>query len=479
MPEAPRVGPETQRRAIKAVVACCLLALTGCAIGDREPQTMYAPAEPMIEHRAGMTDEPVFGGSMYLFTAGPLEEVEEVPTVVLVHGLSAQGAGDWRHVVPELARRHQVLTFDLPGFARSDKGKQLYSLDRYSELLHWLIEEWAAGPVTLVGHSFGGALALFHADQRPDDVERLVVVDAAGILHRTAYLKYIASLKDAGILSASPDLEEGLNDIIGWLLEATEKIPGTDMTKVLANGSLRSRYLRDDPGAVAGTAMMEVDFSQRLDKIRQPTLVIWGENDDIAPLRTGKVLAARLPNVRLQTVAGAGHAPMLEAPDSFNRLLLAALEDWPPADSIHLPERSRSQRIGTCNGRDDVTFTGDYAELRIQACDRVQVRDGSIGKVEIESASVDFHNVRIDATDVGLHADDSNVTLTNARIEADIALLVNDARVDLASVELVGHRQAVKSLSESNLVFSLCHIQSPHGSGTIHGAWEFNEDSKL
>lgn len=433
----------------------------------------------MVEHRAGMTDEPVFGGRMYIFVAGPLEEVEEVETVVLVHGLSTQGASDWRHLVPLLARRHQVVAFDLPGFARSDKGEHLYSLEKYSELLHWLIGEWAEGPMTLVGHSFGGALALYHADQRPDDVDRLVVVDAAGILHRTAFVKYVASVKDAGILSASADVEEGLNHFIGWLLEAAEKIPGTDMAKVLADGELRSRYLRDDPGAVAGSAMMEVDFSQRLDTIEQPTLVIWGEDDDIAPLRTGRVLAGRLPDVRLQTIPDAGHAPMLRTPAAFNRMLLSALDNWPPADPIRLPDRASSTRVGICDGRDDVTFVGDYAELRIQACDRVRVRDGSLGKVEIESASVDFQNVRIDAADVGLHVDDSSVTLTNARIEAEIALLVDDARVDLASVELVGRGQAVKSLSESNLVFSVCHIQSPHGSGTLHGAWEFNEDEKL
>lgn len=453
--------------------------LAGCSVGGGQPEMFYPASLPMVEHRAGMTDEPIFGGRMYLFTAGPLEPVDEVETVVLVHGLSSQGAGDWRHVVPRLAERRQVVTLDLPGFARSDKGNQLYSFERYSELLHWLIENWAKGPVTLVGHSFGGALALYHAGARPADVEKLVVVDAAGILHRTAYVKYVASLRDAGLLSASPDLEEGLNDIIGWLLEATEKIPGTDMGRVLDDGELRRRYLRSDPGAVAGSAMMEVDFSQRLDRIDQPTLVIWGRNDDVAPLRTGKILTARLGDVRLKTIPGVGHAPMLESPDAFNRLLLGALDDWPAAEPIRLPDRVRSERIGTCNGRDDMTFTGDYAELKIQGCDRVEVRDGSLGKVEIESASVDFENVRIDAGEVGVVADDSNLVLTNVRIEADTALLVDDARVDLASVELVGREHAVRSLSESNLVFSLCRIYSPHGSGTLHGVFEFNEDSKL
>ena len=468
-----------QRAAIRSLWVCCLLTLAGCAIGGRQPDAFHALSEPMVEHRAGMTDEPIFGGRIYLFTAGPLEEVEEVETVVLVHGLSTQGAGDWRHVVPLLAQRRQVLAFDLPGFARSDQGNQLYSFERYSQLLHWLIDDWAKGPVTLVGHSFGGALALYHADSRPNDVEKLVVVDAAGVLHRTAYLKYVASLRDAGLLSASPDLEEGLNDIIGFLLEATEKIPGTDMSQVLDDGKLRRRYFRSDSGAVAGAAMMEVDFSQRLDRIGQPTMVIWGESDDVAPLRTGQVLAARLANVRLRTIQGVGHAPMLESPEAFNRLLLEALDDWPAADPLRLPEKVQSERIGTCNGRDDVSFAGDYAELKIQGCDRVQVRDGSLGKVEIESSSVDFYNVRIGANDIGILADDSNLVLTNSRIEANIALLVDDARVDLANVELVGREHAVRSLSESNLVFSLCRIRSPHGSGTMHGAFEFNEGSKL
>ncbi|MDA8020621.1 MAG: alpha/beta hydrolase [Thermoanaerobaculia bacterium] len=456
------------------------LGLAGCAIGGRPPAILYAAAEPMVEHRAGMIDEPVFGGQLYLFEAGPLEETDEVETVVLVHGLSDQGVGDWRHVVPGLARRYRVLVLDLPGFARSDKGDHHYSFERYGELLHWLIEERAVGPVTLVGHSLGGALALFHADRWPNDVSRLILVDTAGVLHRTAYLKYVASLRGTGIFSKSPDLREGLNDFIGWLLEATEKLPGTDrLGQILADRKLRRRYLRSDPSAVAGAAMTEVDFSQRLHLIEQPTLVIWGEDDDVAPVRTGQVLSARLPDVRMRILPDVGHAPMLESPEAFNRLLLATLDSWPPAEPLRLPEQVPSHRVGTCRGRDDVSFRGDYARLEIQGCDRVQVRDGSIGQVIIDNASVEFHNVRIDADQVGLQAGESSVVLTNVRVEADTALLLDNARIDMAAVELVGRRSAVRSVNDSNLVFSICRIQSPHGSGTLHGAFEFNEDSKL
>lgn len=473
--------PPAAPTSVLLLAASALLA--GCGVGGpaRGP-ALRPPSDPMIEHRAGLVAEPVFGGRMYFFEAGPLlppADGSRVPTLVLVHGLSTQGAGDWRHLVPALARRHRVVSFDLPGFARSDRGDHLYSLERYSRILHWLVETRAGGPVILIGHSLGATLSLYHAGEHPDDVERLILIDAAGILHRAAYVKYVAEIRDAGLLSASADLEEGLNDFIGRLVEFSQKLPPVEMRTVLDDDRMRRRYLRGNPAAVAGSSMLEVDFSQRLGRVRAPTLVIWGTEDDVAPLRTGRVVAARLPDVRLELIQGAGHAPMLDRPADLLRLLLGALDAWPAEDPIRLPAPADSTREGECKDTDDMSFEGAYASLRIDGCDRVQVRNAALGSVEILRSSADFHDVRIEGTDVGLSVDDSAVVLTNVRVEGDTALLVEDARVDLANVELVGRQDAVRTLDDSTLVFSVSRIDSPHGSGTLHGSYEFTPKSRL
>src|SRR3990170_7761154 len=73
--------------------------------------------------RAEFVDEPVFGGRVMLYQAGP----RGADAVVLVHGLGRNAAKDWAYVIPALAERYSVYALDLPGFGQSDKGNHLYS----------------------------------------------------------------------------------------------------------------------------------------------------------------------------------------------------------------------------------------------------------------------------------------------------------------------------------------------------------------
>src|SRR5215207_3556780 len=81
--------------------------------------------------RAQFVTEPVFGGRVALFQAGP----QNGEPVVLVHGLGSAAARDWSHVIPALAQRHAVYALDLPGFGYSDKGNHHYSPDNLARAL--------------------------------------------------------------------------------------------------------------------------------------------------------------------------------------------------------------------------------------------------------------------------------------------------------------------------------------------------------
>ena len=106
-------------------------------------------------------------------------------TVVLVHGLGEGAARDWEHVIPALARRYHVLTFDLPGFGRSEKQNALYSPANYAAFVKWIMEARVNGPFTLVGHSMGGVIALRFASIYPRNLRHLILIDTPGILHRS------------------------------------------------------------------------------------------------------------------------------------------------------------------------------------------------------------------------------------------------------------------------------------------------------
>jgi pimeloyl-ACP methyl ester carboxylesterase len=86
--------------------------------------------------------------------------------------------------------------------------------------------------------------------------------------------------------------------------------------------------LRAGPATLhnATRAVLAADLRPRLGQINAPTLVIWGERDNLVPLEYGKLLAESLPNARLEVIEGAGHNPMWDRPDELNRLVAGFLD---------------------------------------------------------------------------------------------------------------------------------------------------------
>src|SRR5260370_5127545 len=266
---------------------------------------------------AELVPEPVFGGRIMLYRAGrPGAE-----PVVLVHGLGKAGARDWAKVIPPLAERYEVYALDLPGFGLSDKGNHLYSPANLARALDALLAERVSRPVALIGHSMGGAVALAYAAAYPRGVRRLIVVDAAGVLHPSVYSEFLArALAERGLGADAPWLE-----VVTRAIQAQAENLPTGSRIALHLPAVRQRLLRGDPAAIAALALVEHDFSNALRAIRAPTLVVWGSDDRIAPLRTGQALAAVIPGARLVGSPAPGPSPRPDSRERFAGLVLDEL----------------------------------------------------------------------------------------------------------------------------------------------------------
>ncbi len=216
--------------------------------------------------------------------------------VVLVHGLS--GSFEWwarnREV---LAQRHLVLGLDLLGFGsqRHFTGSPLpLDFEESVALLRRWIEVRVGEPVHLVGHSMGGQLAIHLAATHPDLVRSLVLVSASGIP---------VDLRPGPHLSAMfhpPGTLLSFLPILAWdLFRAGPTSVGLAL----------SRILRDD-------------VTPLLNRLSMPTLLIWGENDPLIPLRYAYELNDAIPESRLEVLSPAGHIPMWDRPAAFNDLVL-------------------------------------------------------------------------------------------------------------------------------------------------------------
>ena len=412
---------------------------------------------------ARTVDEPVFGGQMVVYEAGRGNARE----ILLVHGIGQEGARDYRDHIPWLQKSFHVLAVDLPGFGASDKANVLYSPANYARVLKHVAGRFLRGPFVLVGHSMGAVVSLRYAVMYPEDVRRLVVVDAPGVLHRYSVTsQYLAHFG----LEFVPPVAEPLD----WLTNLARKILAPlerlhfDPQIILSSPQLRKTLLEADPAKIAGLAVVSEDLHQELPKVRAETLIAWGAQDTLAPLRTGRVLALKLPRARLAVIERAGHEPMLEAPERFRAVLEPFLERGLQPEPASAAAPLAKHGDASCQRERNRVFEGEYDSLTLEGCQQAQIRNARVRELRVLDSTVTIDDSRIGGGETGIHASNSTIVMTGGRVEGNVAITVSASRFDLAAVEVEGRESAVTATLRSYVVFSLCRVHSPRTRGEVH-----------
>ncbi len=249
------------------------------------------------------------------------EEYGHGTPVLLVHGLGAS-VFTWRRIVRPLARNHRVIALDLKGFGRSDKRfGQHYSAAAQAALVAAFIEKRHLDNVTLIGHSFGGTVALLTAlklRREPWRISRLVIMDAPALkqdfgalaeLLRVPGLPYVA-------MTITPP------EFMARLLLHAVSAPGRVVPERDIRGYAAPFYDLGSRHAFIATAESIFDHNrarmgQRYRAISQPTLLVWCRRDRIVPLATARRLVRLLPHARLAVLRGCNHLPQDEVPHAL------------------------------------------------------------------------------------------------------------------------------------------------------------------
>ena len=407
-------------------------------------------------------DEPVFNGRVVVYEAGR----GRARSIVLVHGIGQEGARDYRDQIAWLEQSFHVVAIDLPGFGASDQANVLYSPSNYARVLKHVTDRFVRRPFVLVGHSMGAVVSLRYAAAYPGDVERLAVADAPGVLHR--YVATSQFLAQLGLEFVPPFLDplERFTNFARRLLAPLERLT-VDPQIILSSPYLRQTLLGSDPAKIAGLAVVSEDLRRVLPEVRADTLILWGARDTIAPLRTAKVLALKLPNSRLVVLERAAHEPMLEAPERFRAELEAFLErGLPPAPAaVALPGK---HGVTICRNERNTVFEGEYKALTLDRCPGAKIRNARVLELRVLDSSVTIVDSHIGGGETGLYARASTIEMTGGRIEGDVAITAIESRLDLAAIEVEGRTAAVTAPTKSYVAFSLSRVQSPHTWGDVH-----------
>ncbi|MFH0976919.1 MAG: alpha/beta hydrolase [Spirochaetota bacterium] len=455
------------------ILICILSLITSFAYLEENTNAEKLPKN------AKYLQEPVFNSKIYFYES----DNEFKINVILVHGVGDDASDIWKGLVPVLEKQFHVIYFDLPGFGRSGKEDALYSPQNYAALIKWIRDRNPDKPMYLIGHSMGGAISLCYAGTYPQSLQRLILVDAAGILHRTAFTKNLAEAK-VSELSRNKIFSDEL-DILSRFIETSllmnemQQILPKDLSPVLENSFLR-RKLLSSPQKIASVSMIYSDFSKQIENINVPCFIIWGGKDPIAPLRTGKMLASNIQNSSLFIMPGLGHNPMIERPAEFNNLILKSLT----AESVPNQEK-KSQSLNiksiTLDNRENVIIEGDYKEIKINNCRNILIKNTNASAVKIKNSWVDMENISVNSSEVGMILEESIIEITGGVISGDTGISVSDSKVDIAGVKIEGKKAAVSSSSKSNstIVFSVCRIRSPYNNKNIHDIIEITKENSL
>lgn len=250
------------------------------------------------------------------------------PPVILLHGIGLDAASvSWRYALPHLAHHHRVIAPDLPGHGESDESDS-YTTDFYIEVLDRLLDALGVSKTKLVGISMGGAVALGHALDAPERVERLVLVDSYG-------LGRDAPWRPGGYaLLRAPGFEEllgaglALNPAVvaaslGGLVINTPSEFLTDVQQAVGPATARTlgSWQRDE----FRTCGLRTCYLDQLSSLEVPTLLAHGREDPLFPLAWSERANERIPDSRLEIFDACGHWPPREYPEKFNRVVGAFL----------------------------------------------------------------------------------------------------------------------------------------------------------
>jgi pimeloyl-ACP methyl ester carboxylesterase len=241
--------------------------------------------------------------------------------VLFIHGFGAN-TYSWRHLIPLLSARHRLLLVDLKGFGKSPKPQDNdYAIYHQVRLLAAFIRQHDLRNPTIVGHSYGGGIALLLALHLADDErvrpKRLVLIDSMAYRQSLPLFLKILRTPVAGAASVSM-LPSRLQ------ARAVLKLAYYDDAKIPAEAITAYAEPLDMPGgrhAALRTAqqMIPPDFEsiqKRYKEISIPTLILWGREDAVVPLRVGEQLHADIPNSKLVVLDRCGHIPHEEMPEA-------------------------------------------------------------------------------------------------------------------------------------------------------------------
>ncbi|HEV7747026.1 MAG TPA: alpha/beta hydrolase [Pyrinomonadaceae bacterium] len=239
--------------------------------------------------------------------------------ILCLHGMGAN-IYSWRHFIAPFSQNNKLILVDFKGCGKSPKPRdKRYSIEEKADDIYNLILEQDLNNLTLVGNSLGGAIALLVAvrlgKEKPNRLSRLILIDSAGDTSSLPpHLNLLRSVPGKPIIYLSPS-KLAAKMTLRMCYYDSEKITRPQVEAYAAPiSSLGGRH------ALLYTARQCIpanadELIASASSITVPTLILWGREDKVTPLKIGELLHNLIPNSTLEIIEKCGHIPQEEKPD--------------------------------------------------------------------------------------------------------------------------------------------------------------------
>lgn len=223
------------------------------------------------------------------------------PQLVILPGWEGSKTS-WKNFINLAQNDFEVYCFDLPCFGEEPCPNQVWGIAEYAEFVRQKIKELHLHKPILLGHSFGGQIAVYLAATSPQSLSRLILCGASAIRPKRSLKRSIFNLTaKVGKIFFSLPLIKSLTAPAQKFLYRLADSPDYGKT----SGIKREIFKK----------IIRQDLTKKLKSIKTPTLIVWGTLDSYLPLKTGKKIAELINGSKLEVIAGGKHGLHLQMPE--------------------------------------------------------------------------------------------------------------------------------------------------------------------
>lgn len=419
-------------------------------------------------------DEPILNSKVYMEMHGDKNN----ETVVFVHGLGDEASTIWKDSVEKLKENYYVIIFDLPGFGKSSKSSAEYTPEKYALVLDYIVSKYINKPFYLIGHSMGGAISIKYTTLFENKIKKLFLINSAGILHRDAYGEFLIKVGVDKFVDAkeSDFLNTKITNFMSKVTNGLNKMVNVDLYTIVRNDELRQLVFQKNSTAIAAIGLMtEVFFD--INKINVPTLILWGENDDVVPIRVGYILNKLIKNSNLEVIKNSGHVPILDSKEVYLNYLDKFLNK-----EIEKKEKNQTKVYS----KDEKTIIANNTKincnsrtLKIIDSKNLQLNNCNLEKLIIVNSTVSLIDSNINSDNVAISATNSILNITSSDIKGRIAIESNNSKLDIAGTNLVSSEISILSKGINQVIFSLTTLIGPITTKVFHKKVTMQNNNKF